>query len=234
MIPFRTSVVAHGSPNTTMSLIFVNVAVFLVQWGLPPAEEIALVHTYGLVPGFYLDPTVAARNGISYHVVPSLVTNTFLHGGWLHLIVNMWTLWLFGVPVEDRIGHWRFLLFYLACGCLGSIAHLVFNLASFVPAVGASGAIAGVLGAFTWMYPRASVAVVIPIIIIPLIFHVPALLFTALWFLWQILQGALDLGLDSTAGGIAWWAHIGGFAGGLGIAMWFVRRRSQPANPWSS
>jgi membrane associated rhomboid family serine protease len=155
-----------------------------------------------------------------------------MHGGFLHIILNMWTLWLFGVPLEDRLGPWRFLLFYLACGTLGSITHLVLNLNSVVPALGASGAIAGVLGGFTWLFPRAKVAVVVPVIIIPFVFHWPALWFTGLWFALQLFQGTAALGAGPTTAGIAWWAHIGGFLAGLAIAAWLKPKPPHRRRPW--
>ena len=232
MIPFRTTVDAHASPNITMTLIVVNIAMFVIQLGLGESAEARFIYTYGLVPGFFLDPSAALRNDIDYQPVLTLITNTFLHGGWLHLIINMWTLWLFGVPVEDRLGSWRFLLLYLASGTAGSVTHLISNLNSFVPAVGASGAIAGLLGAFVWMFPRDRVAVVVPIVIIPLIFHVPTLVFAAVWFALQIVPGLLQLTEGTRGAGIAWWAHIGGFLAGLAIVVWLKPRRAR-TGPWT-
>ena len=232
MIPFRTTVAASRSPVVTMTLIVTNIAVFFVQLGLPPSEEIRFLYTYALVPAVYGDPALAHAAGLDPTNFLPLVTNTFMHGGFLHIILNMWTLWLFGVPLEDRLGPWRFLLFYLACGTLGSITHLVFNLNSVVPALGASGAIAGVLGGFTWLFPHAKVAVVVPVVIFPLIFHWPALLFTALWFALQVLQGTAALGAGPTTAGIAWWAHIGGFLAGLAIAAWLKPKAARRRGPW--
>jgi membrane associated rhomboid family serine protease len=139
----------------------------------------------------------------------------FLHGGWLHLILNMWTLFLFGPTVEDRMGMVRYLLFYLICGIAASTAHVYFNAGSFVPALGASGAIAGVIGAFVRLFPLANLIVVIPILFFPFFFEVPALLFAVLWFLMQFAQGTIELVSPSAGGGIAWWAHIGGFVAGV-------------------
>ncbi len=233
MIPFRTNVTAHGSPNTTMSLIVANIAVFVIQMSLPDRTADRFVYSYGLVPAFFFNPDIAQYYLIDHNPFLSLITSVFMHGGWLHLIVNMWTLWLFGVAVEDRLGNWRFLLFYLACGIGGSLGHLVFNLESAIPVVGASGAIAGVLGAFTWLFTRAKVAVVFPIVIVPLIFQVPALAYTALWFGLQVVQGALSVGNDPNVGGIAWFAHLGGFAAGVGIAAWLTNGRRPAPPPWS-
>lgn len=237
MIPFRTTVAASRSPVVTMTLIVINIAIFFVQLGLSPSEEIRFLYSYALVPAVYGNPAQARALGLDPTNFLPLITNTFMHGGFLHIILNMWTLWLFGVPLEDRLGPWRFLLFYLASGAAGSLAHLVFNLGSTVPALGASGAVAGVLGGFTWLFPRAKVAVVIPIIVVPLIFHWPALVYTALWFGLQVFQGTAALGAGPATGGIAWWAHIGGFLAGLAIAAWLrpktvLRRRPWDRRPW--
>lgn len=232
MIPFRTTAPCHGSPTVTMTIIVVNIGVFFFQQGLNEYAATRFIYTHALVPAIYSHPALARQAGLDPSNLLPLVSNSFLHGGYLHLIVNMWTLWLFGLPVEDRLGHWRYVLFYLACGAAASVAHLIFNWGSTVPALGASGAIAGVLGAFTWLFPRAKVAVVVPIIVVPLIVHWPAVLFTALWFALQLVQGWATLASNPLAGGVAWWMHIGGFAAGFLIAV-RIRPRAQPMHrPW--
>jgi membrane associated rhomboid family serine protease len=143
------------------------------------------------------------------------VTNMFLHGGWLHLILNMWTLWLFGRTVEDRFGSARYLLFYLLCGAVASTTHALVNATSEIPALGASGAIAGVLGCYMRMFPLSRVVVMIPILFFPFFFELPAIVFTGLWFLLQVMQGTADLFAPSAGAGVAWWAHIGGFVAGF-------------------
>jgi membrane associated rhomboid family serine protease len=232
MIPFRTSVIAHASPAATMTLIVLNIAVFFVQQDLSPAHEQRFVFSYALVPALLADPDLAQRLGLPFNGPLPLLTNTFMHGGYLHLIVNMWTLWLFGVAVEDRLGSWRFLGFYLVCGIAGSAAHFAFNALSQVPALGASGAVAGLLGGFARLFPRAKVAVLQPIFILPLIFQVPALVFTVIWFALQLVNSLADWSLGPDAGGIAWWAHMGGFAAGLAMAAPVARRPPRPG-PWS-
>lgn len=230
MIPFRTTAPCHGSPIVTMSLIVANIAVFFVQKGLAPPDAAHFLYNYALVPAVYGSPSLARDAGFNpFNVLPFL-TNTFMHGGYLHLILNMWTLWLFGLPVEDRLGPWRFLLFYLTCGLAGSVGHLVFNLDSTIPALGASGAIAGVLAGFVRLFSKEKVALIQPIFIFPVLFHLSAIWFTALWFGIQVLQGAFQL-TQETAGGIAWWAHIGGFVAGFAIAGWLANAPRPPA-PW--
>jgi membrane associated rhomboid family serine protease len=139
----------------------------------------------------------------------------------------MWTLWLFGPAVEDRLGHLRFLLFYLACGLVASYAHAAFNPFSIVPALGASGAIAGVLACFLLLFPLARLIVVVPILFIPLFFEVPTIVFMGLWFFIQLMQGAAELFLPTGAAGIAWWAHVGGFVAGLLLGPLLIQSRNR-------
>ena len=229
VIPFRTTAPNPGSPNLTMGLIVANVAVFFVQQGQVGAQAVRFLYTYALVPAVYGHPEAARQLGLDPFNVLPILSNTFMHGGYLHLIVNMWTLWLFGGPLEDRLGRPRFFLLYLISGAAGSLGHLAFNLDSTVPALGASGAIAGLLGGFALTFPRAKVAVVQPIFIFPLILSVPAVLYTGVWFLIQVWQGTSQ----ATGGGIAWWAHIGGFVAGLGVVWAFARsRRAGARGPW--
>jgi membrane associated rhomboid family serine protease len=150
----------------------------------------------------------------------------FLHGGWLHLILNMWTLWLFGGAVEDRFGHVRYVLFYLLCGLAAGLTHFWTNTASTVPVVGASGAIAGVLAAYMALFPRSRIILLVPIFFIPFFLEWTASAYVSLWFVLQVVQGTLGL-FVRVAGGIAWWAHIGGFMAGLALTPIAHRPRSR-------
>lgn len=229
MFPFRTTAPTPGSPTVTLFLIVANVGVFLYQIGLPPEASRQFIYTHALVPAIYSHPEAARMEGLNPNNFLPLITNTFMHSGFLHLILNMWTLWLFGAPLESRLGWWRFIVFYLLCAVVGSVGHLAFNLNSTVPALGASGAIAGVLGGYTLLYPRARVALVQPIFFFPFVFHLPALVFTGLWFAFQVLGGAAEFGAaPGNAGGIAWWAHVGGFLAGLGLVRALGRYRPLP------
>jgi len=214
MIPVRTTVPLRFPPIATYLLIAVNVVVFLLQISLPEHEQEMIVYLYGLVPARFFHPAWAARVGLPPGNYLPFVTNIFMHGGWLHLILNMWTLWLFGGAVEDRLGSLRYLLFYLLCGIAASAAHAFVNADSSVPALGASGAIAGVLGAYMRFFPLSNVLILVPIVFIPLFFTLPAIVYIALWFFINLLQGTLA----SNADGVAWWAHIGGFAAGMVLA----------------
>jgi membrane associated rhomboid family serine protease len=214
MFPIKNAVPSRYPPVVTWCLIAANCGVFLFQISLRPAELELLLYTFALVPARYF---IGYGYGGAYSLADYLpfVTNTFMHAGWLHLIFNMWMLWMFGGTVEDRLGRGRYLVFYLACGVLASFAHAVFNPDSVVPALGASGAIAGVMGCFVRLFPLARLVVVVPIVFIPLFFEVPAIVFVGVWFVLQFLQGTVELFMPSQGGGVAWWAHIGGFVAGL-------------------
>ena len=211
MIPIRDTIRSRTAPVMTVALIIVNVLVFLHEIALGPYLE-RFVHAYGLIPrrfvywpGNPLDPM---------RVLP-LFTSMFWHGGWLHLIGNMLYLWIFGDNVEDRLGHLRFLLFYIAAGAAAGITHVVLSPTSNLPTVGASGAIAGVLGAYLVTYPRSRILTLIPIIIFPWFVEIPAVVYLVFWFLMQLLEGVGTLGAPVETGGVAVWAHVGGFVAGV-------------------
>ncbi len=147
----------------------------------------------------------------------TLLTCTFLHGGWMHVLGNMWFLHIFGDNVEDRLGHFGYLAFYVGCGIASSAAHLMLNASSTMPTIGASGAIAGVMGAYLYLYPRANVVALVPIFFFLQVLVVPAPLFLIVWFAMQFFEGTFAITSQST-GGVAWWAHIGGFAAGFVVA----------------
>jgi membrane associated rhomboid family serine protease len=199
-------------------LLAVNVLVFLFFLGLSPTREFTLFHLYGVVPARYFNPEWAMWRGYPDGLLLPFFSHMFLHSGWLHLIFNMWTLWIFGDNVEDVMGPVRFLIFYLLCG-LGALGmHMVISPDSMVPVVGASGAIAGVMGAYFFLYPHAKVVTFLPILIIPFVFELPAVFYLGAWFLTQVFSGMLS---PSGGGGVAWWAHIGGFVAGMLLLRFF-------------
>jgi membrane associated rhomboid family serine protease len=230
MLPVENAVASRTQPVITWALIAVNCAVFLVEEGLDPVELERFLFRFALVPARAYQPHLFGDAASAPEVYLTFVTNMFLHGGWLHLILNMWTLWVFGPAVEDRFGPGRYLGFYLACGVLASATHAAFHPTSIVPALGASGAISGVLGAHVRLFPFARLVVAVPIIFVPIFFEMPASVFAGLWFLMQVLQGTVGLFLPALAGGIAWWAHIGGFVAGLALVdlLQRPRRRHRP------
>jgi len=231
MIPLRDDIPARRAPLVTWAIIAINVLVFLYQNSLPAPELERLVFFRGLVPVRYSHPGWWASQGFPTDHYLSFLTCTFLHGSWLHVIANMWSLWIFGDNVEDRMGRARFLLFYLLCGLLAGLLHWVINPNSVVPTVGASGAIAGVLGAYFILFPRARVLTLVPLFFIPFFFELPAIAFLLIWFALQVLQAWSGLGGDGMSGGVAWWAHIGGFAAGVLLHRLFLDRRPPPR--WS-
>lgn len=214
MFPLRDSVARSRDPVVVWAIIALNIAVFAYQLTLSGREEQIFLLQHALVPLRYFSPSWAAQYGLSPLDVTPFLTNTFMHGGWLHIILNLWTLYIFGPALEDRLGPARFLALYLAAAVIASATHAVFNATSPIPALGASGAIAGVIGAYAVRFPYAWVRVLVPIFIFPFFFSIPALMFAGIWFFLQVLQGTGELFLSST-GGVAWWAHIGGFLAGV-------------------
>jgi membrane associated rhomboid family serine protease len=192
-------------------LIGANVLAFLFELNLGTHLN-SFVQVYGVVP-LRVANIVTSEPGMIHYAIFPFFTSMFLHGGWLHLLGNMLYLYIFGDNVEDALGHVRYLLFYLACGVVASLTHLALNLNSQVPTVGASGAIAGVLGAYFLLYPKAKVVTLLPIFIFIQIIEIPAFLFLGFWFLLQFISGTAA-SASQNAGGVAWWAHIGGFAAG--------------------
>ncbi len=223
MFPIGNAVPSRYPPVVTWALIAANCAVFLLQVSLSPAELEVFLLRFAVIPARYFDPVAYGDANLTPADFVPFVTMMFLHGGWLHLIMNMWTLWLFGPTIEDRLGRGSYLAFYLACGVAAAVVHVVFNPSSTVPALGASGAIAGVLGCFMRLFPWARVIVLVPVLFLPLFFEVPAFLFIGLWFLIQVLQGTAELLTASTGAGVAWWAHVGGFVAGLALGPLLLR-----------
>ena len=227
MIPFRDNIKSRTYPFVNIALIVINVAAFLYELSLGPALD-AFIFQYGVVPVNVFswpesDATVAA-------VAIPFLTSIFLHGGWLHLIGNMWYLWIFGDNVEDRVGHFNYLLFYLLAGLGAGIVHTALNANTTIPSVGASGAIAGVLGAYLVSYPFARVLTLVPLFIFMQVIEIPAFIVLAAWFFIQFINGAGALAVAGPAdtGGVAWWAHIGGFVIGMLLIGLFPRRGRQP------
>jgi membrane associated rhomboid family serine protease len=229
LLPVRDGVATRYPPLVTWTVIGVCVLVYLVEAGLPPRAFERFLFEHGLVPARFFGPR-ALRDPPDLADWRVFFTHMWLHGGFFHLLTNMWTLFVFGPAVEDRLGVGRYLGFYLACGLAAGLAHALVNAGSTVPAVGASGAIAGVIGAYARMFPHARLVLVVPILFLPYFVEVPALVFAAFWFATQIVPGLLALGEAGDAGGVAWWAHIGGFVAGwlLAPAMRRPRRRYRP------
>ncbi len=223
MIPLKDTIPHKYTPFITYILIFINTLIFLYEKSLSPYQLKTLIITFGLVPARYSHPDWAYFMGLHFDNYWPFLTTIFLHGSWFHLIGNMWSLWLFGDNVEDRFGHFGFLIFYIICGLIASFTHFFFNLHSHVPVIGASGAIAGVMGAYFLMFPYSRILTLIPIFFIPLFFEIPAVLFIGIWFVSQLFSGSFTLFTGLNISGIAWWAHVGGFVAGMFLQIFFKK-----------
>lgn len=245
MIPLRDNITPRTSPIVNYLLIAVCGIAFLAQLADQTDGQDHIVEGLGMIPArvFHPDAPVVIQQE---RIVPgdfgrpereiyerelppppispwlTLLTCIFLHGGWMHFLGNMWFLHIFGDNVEDRFGHIGYLFLYLGCGVAASIAHLAMNASSTMPTIGASGAIAGVMGAYLWLYPRANVLTLVPIFVFIQMFVIPAPVFLVIWFVMQFFQGTFAI-TAGQAGGVAWWAHVGGFAAGFAVA-WLLGR----------
>ena len=225
MIPIRDDVPASRVPVVTFGIIAVNVLVFLRELSLGSHLEDLMV-SYAIIPARYTVPDVAQLFTVPQQVF-ALFSSMFLHGGWIHLLGNMWTLWIFGDNVEDRLGRARYISLYLASGIAAALLHIFTNAGSVVPTIGASGAIAGVMGAYFRFYPFARIETLVPPFFFGPLFVLPAILFLGWWFLLQFFNGALSLhASDRGFSGVAWWAHVGGFLFGFSVCL--LARRGRP------
>lgn len=218
MIPLRDNIPSKNYPIVNTIIIGMNIAIYLLQ--VAQGEHLTqFIYTYGLVPARYSIPeiTVHFTTGQQFF---SFISFMFLHGSFWHLLGNMWMLYIFGDNIEDQLGSFRYLIFYLACGMLSGVSHLLFNLHSTIPVIGASGSIAGVMGAYFLLYPNAKLLSLVPVLFIPFFFEIPAFLFLGFWFILQFLNAAL---LHDSGSVIAWWAHIGGFLFGMFFLKVFSR-----------
>jgi membrane associated rhomboid family serine protease len=215
MIPLRDNIPSSRRPIMSYTIIGLNILFFFLELGTGSHLQQFLT-TFGFIPARYFAMSEAHPERIVALYLP-LLTTMFLHGGWLHLIANMWTLFIFGDNVEDRLGRFRFLLFYLASGIAGSLLHAYLTPNSWVPVVGASGAIAGVMGAYFLLFRQSMVLVFIPFFFVAPIVEVPAYVFLGVWFLLQFFSGAFSVLGPRAAqgGGVAFWAHVGGFLAGV-------------------
>ena len=221
MLPIKDNVPASNVPVAMWTIIGINVLVFFGESSLDDQTLQTLFANFGVVPSRFA-PTLQVL------AIPALLTNMFLHGGLMHLIGNMWTLYLFGDNVEDRMGPGRFAAFYLLCGLAASATHIWTNPGSDIPAVGASGAIAGVMGAYAFMFPKAKISFMVLLLVFPYFFQIAAWLYFGGWFLIQYLSAASIAAAPQLGGGIAFWAHLGGFVAGIVLHRLFVHSDAHP------
>ena len=213
MIPYRDTIPCRYTPWVTWGLIVINFAAFAyTEWLSQPALQ-HFLYLHGLVPARFTNPEWAARVGFPTGDYTPFITSIFIHGGWLHVILNLWLLWIFGDNVEDRMGGVRFLAFYLFCGLVAGGLHVYANPYSNIPTIGASGAIAGVMGAYFFLFPYARV--VIWVLFLPLFIQVPAVAFLGIWVIIQLYKATAGLDSSDPYADVAWWGHLGGFIAGM-------------------
>jgi membrane associated rhomboid family serine protease len=220
MIPLRDNAPRLSFPIVTLALIAINILVFFYQVTLSPYNLNSFVMQNGVVPA-HVTQFLNGRASLEYALAPFIIS-MFLHGGWLHLIGNMWFLWIFGDNVESAFGSFAYLVFYLTCGISASFVQFAAEPLSRVPTIGASGAIAGVMGAYLFLYPRARVLTLIPFIFY-FTMEIPAYVMLVYWFVIQFFSGVTSLGMSHTSGGVAFWAHVGGFIVGMILTIFFRR-----------
>jgi len=218
MIPIKDSPQTRRFPFVNITLIAVNILVFFRQLSFSETNLHGFIFTYGLIPEQLM--TGLFESNLAAAITP-LFAYQFMHGGWLHIGSNMLYLWVFGDNIEDRLGHLKYLLFYLLMGVISGLAQVAFDPESNIPIIGASGAVAGILGAYLVSCPRARVLALIPIFIVFTVAELPAVVFLGFWFLLQLFQGVASIGVDVS---IAWWAHIAGFVGGMLLVNLFAKR----------
>jgi rhomboid family protein len=217
MIPLRDVIPSRTVPFLTVTIIVLNALAWFYELGLPRADLPVFLRQYGVVPAYFAPAT--------------LISSMFLHGSWSHVLGNMWYLWIFGDNVEDRMGHFRFLIFYLLCGIAAALGQIFIDPTSTLPTIGASGAIAGVMGAYFVLYPQSRVLTLIPLIIIWEVVELPAIFLLGFWFLMQLFSaGAIAATANSQAGGVAFMAHVAGFLTGL-VGVFIFKKRG-PDTRW--
>jgi membrane associated rhomboid family serine protease len=209
MIPLRDVIPSRTFPYVTITIIVLNALAWLLELSMTPRQLMEFLYVYGVVPA-------------DFHV-PTLVTSMFLHGSWSHILGNMWYLWIFGDNVEDQCGHGRFVVFYLLCGIAAGLGQVVMNPGSMLPTIGASGAIAGVMGAYFVLYPQSRVLTLIPIFWLQIV-EVPAIVLLGFWFLLQLVNAGAVAATTTHTGGVAFAAHVVGFVVGAGLIFLFRQR----------
>lgn len=220
MFPLKDTQRSYTRPVVTMAIIAINLLVFLFEFSLSDYERNAFIEIFGLVPD---------RLHLS-----AVVTSMFLHGSWMHVLGNMWFLWIFGDNVEDTLGHGRYLIFYLLCGIAAAVTHIIFNPNSTLPTVGASGAVAGIMGAYIVRFPHSRILTLVFIFFFITTFEVPASIMLAYWFLIQVFSGLGSIArtnLSAEGGGVAWFAHVGGFIAGAVLIKLMAPKQQRWRHP---
>lgn len=220
MIPIRDTAPCNSTPYVTWGLMAICSLIFVSMQLMPLELSTKILNLYGMVPNRYANPQWGLENGMPFDGYLSFLTNLFLHGNWMHILFNLWFMWIFGDNVEDRMGRWRFLAFYLICGLLATLIQWYASPTLIIPVVGASGAIAGVLAAYYFIYPYERVVV----FFFPIVLQVPAVLFLGLWVIFQLYHITSSTYVKGIEMDSAWWAHVGGFIAGAILYRFFLRK----------
>jgi len=222
LFPLKDTIPSYRKPYVTFIIIVINVIVFIYELTLSSGELMTFFYKFGIVTARYTSTEFLELTGLSRFNFFPFISAMFLHGGWSHIISNMWALWLFGDNVEDRLGHFGFAVFYILSGIAASLLHFLFSWNSTVPMLGASGAIAGIMGAYFVLFPYSQIITFIPLFFIPFLVEIPAVIYLGIWFIMQFFNGTVSTIARGNFGGVAWWAHIGGFLFGMNMWKYFV------------
>lgn len=222
MIPIRDNITSKTTPYVSWVIMAICIAIFLVMNIFSDEARRQLIYNYGMVPIRYSNPKWAMAFGLSPDYYLSFLTNLFLHAGWLHIFINMWFMWIFAKNIENKMGHMRFLIFYLLCGLFATFVQWYFDSKLVIPVLGASGAIAGVLGAYFVISPFAKVVIWVPLFFLPIFFELPAIAFLGFWAIIQFQNATSSIVFDNITAGVAWWAHLGGFIIGALVHPLFI------------
>ena len=220
MIPIKDSPRTRTFPIVNTVIIAINIYVFFRQLTLNNNQLVQFVYAYGLIPERFISNI---SEGSFLAALTPLLAHQFMHGGWLHIGSNMLYLWVFGDNIEDRMGHIRYIIFYLLMGIAAGLTQIFLDTSSAIPVIGASGAVAGILGAYLISCPKARVLALVPILFIFTLAEIPALIFLGFWFILQVFSGIASIGVDVS---VAWWAHIGGFVAGIVFVNLFGKRKT--------
>jgi len=227
LIPLIDENPSKTLPFVNYTIIIINVIVFIFEITLSQQQLTRFIYEFGIIPARIFYPSFNVKYEFFTSPLTTYFTSMFLHGGWLHIIFNMWALYIFGDNVEDRLGHFKYLIFYIGAGLIAGFVHSIFNYNSIAPSIGASGAISGVMAAYAILFPAARIKTLFIFFVFPIIIYIPAFFYIFLWFFSQLFSGTFSL-MGAQGSAIAWWAHIGGFVGGVVLLKFFVKGTRLP------
>jgi len=222
MIPIRDNIPKKRTPYVSWGIMAVCIAIFISMKMLPYETQRQLIYQYGMMPIRYSNPQWAIAFGLQPDGYFSFLSSLFIHAGWLHIIANMWFMWIFAHNIEDKMGHVGFLIFYLLCGLIATYIQWYFIPDLAIPVVGASGAIAGVLGAYFFISPFARIVIWLPILFLPIFLEIPAIAFLGFWAIIQFQNATSTVLFEGVTVDVAWWSHVGGFLAGAFFHAMFV------------